>query len=125
MEMKFYKCKICGKIIAMVEEKNTPTICCGEEMELIVPNTTDAAVEKHVPVITKNGNTITVSIGSVEHPMSAEHYIQWIAIQTKQGNQRKVLKPEDNPQAVFSILDGDDIIKAYAYCNLHGLWSTK
>ena len=122
---KFYQCSICGNIVELIDGDISRVRCCGREMDLMVANTKDAAVEKHVPVITKNGNTITVSIGSVEHPMSAEHYIQWIAIQTKQGNQRKVLKPEDNPQAVFSILDGDDIIKAYAYCNLHGLWSSK
>ena len=125
MEMKFYRCKVCGKIIAMVKETSVPTICCGEPMTEIVPNTTDAAVEKHVPVIAKKGSSVEISVGSVEHPMSAEHFIEWIAIQTKNGNQRKLLKPGDSPKAAFALVDGDEIIKAYAYCNLHGLWATK
>lgn len=125
MEMKFYRCKICGKIIAMVEETGVPTICCGEAMSEIVPNTTDAAVEKHVPVIAKNGNIVEITVGSVEHPMTQEHYIQWIAIQTKNGNQRKSLKPGSAPKAAFALVDGDEVLKAFAYCNLHGLWSTK
>ena len=125
MEMKFYRCKVCGKIIAMVKETSVPTVCCGEPMTEIVPNTTDAAVEKHVPVIAKKGSSVEISVGSVEHPMSAEHFIEWIAIQTKNGNQRKLLKPGDSPKAAFALVDGDEIIKAYAYCNLHGLWATK
>ncbi|MBR4824945.1 MAG: desulfoferrodoxin [Spirochaetaceae bacterium] len=125
MEMKFYRCKVCGKIIAMVKETSVPTICCGEPMTEIVPNTTDAAVEKHVPVIAKKGSSVEISVGSVEHPMSAEHFIEWIAIQTKNGNQRKLLKPGDSPKAAFALVDGDEVIKAYAYCNLHGLWATK
>ena len=125
MEMKFYRCKICGKIIAMVEETGVPTICCGEPMAEIVANTTDAAVEKHVPVIAQKGNIVEITVGSVEHPMTQEHYIQWIAIQTKNGNQRKSLKPNSAPKVAFALVDGDEVIKAYAYCNLHGLWSTK
>ncbi|MBO4728999.1 MAG: desulfoferrodoxin [Spirochaetaceae bacterium] len=125
MEMKFYRCKVCGKIIAMVKETSVPTVCCGEPMTEIVPNTTDAAVEKHVPVIAKKGSSVEISVGSVEHPMSAEHFIEWIAIQTKNGNQRKLLKPGDSPKAAFALVDGDEVIKAYAYCNLHGLWATK
>lgn len=125
MEMKFYRCRICGKIVAMVNETPVPTICCGEAMQLLVPGTTDAAQEKHVPVVTKEGNKVTVKIGSVEHPMTPEHYIQWIALQTKNGNQRKILKPGDKPEAVFALMDDDEIMAVYEYCNLHSLWAAK
>ena len=94
-------------------------------MEQIIPGTTDAAVEKHVPVITKNGNLVEVKVGSVEHPMAPEHYIEWIALRTKQGNQRKILKPGDAPVATFALVEGDEVIEAFAYCNLHSLWSGK
>ena len=122
MELKFYRCKVCGKIIAIVKDTGVPTICCGEEMVEIIPGTTDAAVEKHVPVITKNGNTVEVKVGSVDHPMAPEHYIEWISIQTKFGNQRKELKPNHEPRVCFSLCEGDQVEAVYAYCNLHGLW---
>lgn len=125
MELKFYRCKHCGKIIAIVNDTKVPTICCGEAMEELIPGTTDAAVEKHMPVITKNGNIIEVKVGSVEHPMAPEHYIEWIALRTKQGNQRKILKPGDAPVATFALVDGDEVIEAFAYCNLHSLWVSK
>lgn len=125
MEMKFYRCRICGKIVAMVNETPVPTICCGEAMQLLVPGTTDAAQEKHVPVVKKEGNKVTVTVGSVEHPMAEEHYIQWIALQTKNGNQRKILKPGDRPEAVFALMDDDEIVAVYEYCNLHSLWAAK
>ena len=124
MELKFYRCKVCGKIIAIVKDTGVPTICCGEEMEQIIPGTTDAAVEKHVPVVTVNGNTVEVKVGSVDHPMLPEHYIEWIALNTKQGNQRKALKPGDAPKATFAIVEGDEVVAAYAYCNLHSLWKS-
>ena len=124
MELKFYRCKICGKIIAIVKDTGVPTICCGQEMEQIIPGTTDASVEKHVPVITVNGNEVEVKVGSVDHPMAAEHYIEWIALSTKQGNQRKCLKPGDAPVAKFALVAGDEVVKAYAYCNLHSLWAS-
>ena len=123
MEMKFYKCKHCGKIIASVQETAVPTICCGEPMTLLVAGSVDASVEKHVPVVSRSGNTVTVTVGSAEHPMTADHYIQWISLQTKHGNQRKALKPTDKPAVTFALLDGDEIEAVYAYCNLHGLWN--
>ena len=124
MELKFYRCKICGKIIAIVKDTGVPTICCGQEMEQIIPGTTDASVEKHVPVITVDGNEVEVKVGSVDHPMTPEHYIEWIALSTKQGNQRKCLKPGEAPVAKFALVAGDEVVKAYAYCNLHSLWAS-
>ena len=122
MEMKFYRCKKCGQIVAIVEKKACPIMCCGEPMEEIVPGTTDAAVEKHVPVFEVKDNKVYVTVGEVAHPMLAEHYIEWIALQTKNGNQRKKLNPEEEPKAVFAILEDDEVLAVYAYCNLHGLW---
>ena len=91
-------------------------------MKPIAPNTSDGAGEKHVPVITQDGQTVTVTVGSVEHPMLDAHYIQWIMLETKEGRQRKTLKPGDKPVAVFALTPGDEVVAAYEYCNLHGLW---
>lgn len=125
MELKFYKCQLCGKIVAMVKDSGVPTICCGQPMEEIIPGTTDAAVEKHVPVVSIDGNKVTVSVGSVAHPMTEEHYIEWIVISTKNVTQRKVLKPGDAPQAEFALTEGDEFVYALAYCNLHSLWKSE
>ncbi len=123
--MKFYKCNHCGNIIAKVIDKGVPVVCCGEKMAEIIPNTTEAATEKHLPVATVNGNEITVKIGSVAHPMLDNHFIEWVYIETEQGGQRKALKPGDEPQVVFALADGDVAKAVYAYCNLHGLWKTE
>ena len=97
--MKFYICNHCGNIIAYVKSSGVPVVCCGEKMQELVPNTTDAAVEKHVPVIQIDGAKVTVTVGSAEHPMIPEHYIQWIALATRQGNQRKELEAGQQPQS--------------------------
>jgi len=120
--MKFYRCEHCGNIIAMVKDAGVPVVCCGQKMTELVQNTEDAAQEKHVPVYEQKGNILEVTVGSVEHPMAEEHHIEWIALQTDKGNQRKVLKPGDAPKADFALLDGEKIQAIYAYCNLHGLW---
>lgn len=120
--MKFYKCPICGKIIAMVNERPVPTICCGRPMEEIIPNTSDGAHEKHLPVYTVKDGICHVVISSVEHPMLEAHYIEWIAIQTNLGNQRKVLKPGEKSVADFALLPGENVVAVYEYCNLHGLF---
>lgn len=125
MTVKFYRCAICGKIVAMVKETAVPTICCGQEMAQLIPGTTDGAAEKHVPVVTRKGNIVEVKVGSVEHPMTNEHYIQWICLQTKQGNQRKMLNPTDKPEAKFMIFEDDEIEAVYEYCNLHNLWKNE
>lgn len=125
MKVKFYRCKICGKIIAIVNETAVPTICCGQEMYELLPNTTEGAFEKHIPVISREGNVVTVKVGSVEHPMTPEHFIQWICLQTKNGNQRKMLKPSDKPEASFMIFEDDEIEAVYEYCNIHGFWKNE
>ena len=123
--MKFYKCEHCGNIIAYINDSGVPVRCCGETMKPIEPNTTDAAGEKHVPVIKADGQTVTVTVGSVEHPMLEAHYIMWILLETKEGRQRKQLKPGDQPVAVFALTPGDEVVAAYEYCNLHGLWKAE
>lgn len=122
MEQKFLICEHCGNIIAMVKDKGVPVMCCGQKMKELIPGSTDAAVEKHVPVYTVNGNKVEVTVGSVEHPMTEEHLIEWVSLQTKSGNQRKALSPAQAPKVCFSICDGDEVVAVYAYCNLHGLW---
>ena len=122
MEQKFYMCEGCGKIVAMVKPSACPTMCCGQAMKEIVPNTTDAAQEKHVPVWSREGNLVKVQVGSAAHPMVAAHYIEWVSLQTKAGNQRKALAPDQAPEVTFALTEGDEVEAVYAYCNLHGLW---
>ena len=122
MEMKFYICEHCGNIIAKVKDAGVPVVCCGQKMKEIVPGTTDASVEKHVPVWEVKDNRVTVTVGAAEHPMLPAHYIEWIAIQTTAGNQRKALVPGQLPKAVFALCEGEEVGAVYAYCNLHSLW---
>ena len=103
MEMLFYRCETCGQIVAIVKKTGVPVMCCGKPMKQIIPGTTDAAVEKHVPVFEVEGNCVTVRVGSVAHPMLPEHYIEWVSLQTKFGNQRKALKPGDKPEVCFAL----------------------
>ncbi|MDL2220867.1 desulfoferrodoxin Dfx [Eubacteriales bacterium OttesenSCG-928-N14] len=123
MTSKFYKCTICGNIIEKIYDSGINTICCGKEMTLLVPNTTDGAQEKHVPDCKREGNTLTVQIGSAPHPMIEEHYIMWIAVEQDGFMQRKALHPNEEPVRVFTINDGPATV--YEYCNLHGLWAAK
>lgn len=118
---KFYICKKCGNLAGMIKKTACTPTCCGETMSLLEPNTTDAAVEKHVPEIAVDGDTVTVTVSSVTHPMTEKHLIEWIYIETEKGGQRKILTADDEPKAVFKLAD-DKLVAAYAYCNLHGLW---
>lgn len=120
--MKFYVCEHCGNIIIYAKNAGVPVMCCGQKMVELVPGTTDAAVEKHVPVIETEGQKVIVSVGSVAHPMMEEHYIEWIVLETEKGYQKVDLKPGEEPKAEFAITESDKVIAAYAYCNLHGLW---
>lgn len=125
MEQKFYICAHCGNIIAKVKDAGVPVMCCGQKMDELVPGTVDASVEKHVPAFTVDGNIVKVTVGAVEHPMAEEHFIEWVSLQTKQGNQRKALVPGQAPAVEFAICDGDEVEAVYAYCNLHGLWKAE
>ena len=125
MEMRFFKCKVCGQMVAVVKKTGCPVVCCGEPMEEIIAGTTDAAVEKHVPAFEVKDNKVYVTVGAVEHPMLDVHYIEWVSLKTKQGNQRKALKPGDEPKVEFAICEGDEVEAVYAYCNLHSLWKAE
>lgn len=120
--MKFYKCELCGNIIEMVHESGQKVVCCGKEMKELIPGTTDGDKEKHVPVVKQDGCKICVLVGENAHPMEDSHYIQWIAIETTKGVHRKCLKPGERPKAVFAIGKSENLIAAYAYCNVHELW---
>ena len=123
MSIKFVRCKECGKIAAILQDSVCPTKCCGEAMEELVANTTDGATEKHVPVVTREGNKITVSVGSAEHPMLEAHYIQFIALECETGFRIAYLKPGDKPTADFY---AEEPVKAvYEFCNLHGHWKSE
>ena len=111
-----------SQIIFKVNDTKVPVVCCGEAMKELVANTTDAAVEKHVPVVEVNGNEVTVKVGSVTHPMIEEHYIQWISIKTNKGIQFKELKPNQAPEAKFVLQQDEQLLETYEYCNLHSLW---
>ena len=120
--MKFYICNHCGNIIVKVNDAGVPVVCCGEKMSELVPNTVDAAFEKHVPDVTVDGNKVIVKVGSVSHPMLEEHYIKFIALETDKGYQIKNLKPGEEPEAEFLLAAGENAVSVYEYCNLHGLW---
>ena len=120
--MKFYVCEKCGNFVEMIKESGAPMTCCGQKMTELVPGTSDGAVEKHVPVYKVEGNKVTVTVGAVEHPMIAEHYIEWVAIETNLGCRMTKLKPETAPKCVFTLEEGETVKEVLAYCNLHGLW---
>ena len=120
--MKFYICEVCGNIVYHVNASGVPVFCCGKKMNELVPGTVDAAVEKHVPVVEVEGSLVKVTVGSTLHPMAEEHSIQWIALETEQGEQLKYLKPGQEPVVTFQLVPGDKVVAAYEYCNLHGLW---
>lgn len=122
MRQRFFICPHCGNIVAMVKDSGVPVVCCGEEMKELTPGTSDASVEKHVPVYVVEGDTVRVTVGSVPHPMQPEHFIEWVSLQTKAGNQRKALAPGQEPKVCFRLCDGDEVEAVYAYCNLHSLW---
>ena len=122
MEQKFYICEHCNNIITMVKDAGVPVLCCGQKMTALIPGTTDAAAEKHVPVYQVEGNLVKVCVGSVEHPMLPEHDIEWVSLQTKQGTQLKHLHPGEKPEVCFALCEGDAVEAVYAYCNLHGIW---
>ncbi len=121
---KFFICEHCGNLIGMIKDSGVPMICCGQKMSKLEPGTVDASLEKHVPVVEVKGSIVNVKIGSVMHPMIAEHSILWVYLQTDKGGQRKCLEVGSMPEVNFSILD-EKPLAVYAYCNLHGLWKTE
>lgn len=124
MKTKFYICRHCGNLVEMINSSGVPMICCGEKMEELRPNTTEASGEKHLPTVKVEGNVLTATVGSVEHPMDAAHYIEWIVVETENGVLRRDLKPGERPVATFD-LGNDKALAVYAWCNMHGLWMTE
>ena len=120
---KFYICEHCGNLIGMIHDAGVPMMCCGKKMTKLEPATVEASHEKHIPVVAVDGNTVTVTIGSVAHPMLEEHSILWVYLQTDKGGQRKCLEVGKAPTVTFALAD-EKPLAAYAYCNLHGLWKT-
>ena len=120
--MKFLVCEHCGNLIGMIRDSGVPMVCCGQKMTELIPGTSDGAVEQHVPSYVVDGNKVKVTVGSVEHPMVENHYIEWIAVETEKGAQRKTLQPGDKPALEFALTEDDSVVAVYAYCNLHGLW---
>ena len=118
-EKKFYICKHCGNMIGMIKSSGVNVVCCGDPMTELKPNTVEASQEKHLPVVTIEGNIVKVKVGSVEHPMTEEHHIAWIYLE------RKKLAVGSKPEAEFALAGGDKVVGVYEYCNLHGLWLTK
>lgn len=123
-EVKFYRCNHCGNIVAIVNDGHVTPSCCGEPMELLVAGSTDAATEKHVPVVTREGGKVVAHVGSVDHPMLEEHYIQWIAMAREGLVAIRHLKPGETPEASFCAPEGEPVT-VYEYCNLHGLWKAE
>lgn len=119
--MKIYVCSHCGNIINKISDSGVSVVCCGDTMDELVPNTVEASVEKHIPQVAVAGGEVKVTVGSVEHPMLPEHYIQWIYLETEKGGQLKKLNPGETPSVTFA-LNEDKAVAVYAYCNIHGLW---
>lgn len=123
--MKFYICEHCGNIIMFAKSVGVPVMCCGQKMTELVPGTSDGAVEKHVPVVKIDGSHVTVEVSSVAHPMVEAHYIEWVILETEKGFQKVDLHAGEAPKAEFILTEGDKVVTAYAYCNLHGLWKAE
>lgn len=122
MEQKYYICKHCGNIIIKAKDSGVPVVCCGEPMTELIAGTSDGAREKHVPIWSVENGIVHVQVGSVEHPMLPEHYIEWVSLRTKQGSQHKELHPGEKPEVFFALNEGDEVEEVFAYCNLHSLW---
>ena len=122
-ENKFYICGHCGNIVGLIKNAGVPLMCCGQKMTKLEPGTVEASHEKHIPVAKVEGNLVKVAIGSVAHPMTEEHSITWVYLQTDKGGQRKCLAPGEAPEVTFALAD-EKAVAVYAYCNLHGLWKT-
>ena len=128
--MIFMKCERCKNILTHLQNSGVIPVCCGEPMHTLVPGEIDGSLEKHVPVIKEvNGvqdrtfnRVITVEVGSEPHPMTEAHYVQWVILETDMGFYTRYLKPNDAPKVDFRIGPDEEVIVAYAYCNIHGLW---
>lgn len=117
--VEFFRCDLCGNLVALIRKGGGTLSCCGQDMTKLEANTTDAAQEKHVPFVTREGGKIKVAVGSTLHPMLPEHHIEWIALVAGDTVTFKFLKPGEEPKAEFDAVESGEV---YEYCNLHGLW---
>ena len=122
MEVKFYYCEDCENIVIAMKESGVPMKCCGRPMIELRPKALSAAAEKHLPVLHMDGAQAVVTVGAAEHPMVSNHFIEWIALQTKKSVQYRPLSPDQPPRQTFRLCEGDTVEAVYAFCNLHGLW---
>lgn len=118
----FYRCELCGNMVALLKSGGGTLTCCGQSMTKLVANTTDAAQEKHVPVVSHEDGKLRVQVGSVLHPMAEEHHIEWIALESGDRLEIAYLKPGEQPVAEFADAESGTV---YEYCNLHGLWKAE
>lgn len=125
MATKFYLCTTCGNVVIKFIDSGVEIECCGQKMQELIPSTSDSAMEKHLPVVKCEPNgTIRVKVGSVPHPMTPDHHISFIYLETEHGGQVKYLMPGEAPEAVFNSCK-DKPVAVYEYCNIHGLWKTE
>ncbi len=124
-DTRFYICEKCGNIVEVINPSGVPLVCCGQKMTALEAGTVEASREKHIPVAEVNGNTVKVIVGSVLHPMTEEHSITWVYLETNLGGQRKALTPGSAPEVIFALAEGEETKAVYAYCNLHGLWKAE
>ena len=122
--VKFYICPHCGNIVEMIHDAGVNPVCCGQKMDKLVPGAVEASHEKHIPAVDVDGGILAVKVGSVEHPMAEEHWIEWVELVSDKGIQRKYLNPGEAPKVRF-LLNGEKPLAVYAYCNLHGLWKVE
>ena len=121
---KFFICKHCGNMVGLINDKGVPLVCCGAGMSELVPNTVEASTEKHLPLVTVSGDSVSVQVGATPHPMEEAHSISFVYVETERGGQRKRLKVGEEPTLSFNF-SNDKPLAVYAYCNLHGLWKTE
>ena len=123
--LQFEYCPTCGNLIEKIEDQRVPLMCCGKKLEALTPNTTEAAIEKHLPVIKITDQTLTVEVAEVTHPSLASHWIPWVVIQTPTLTIRQEFKPGETPTVILPRPEAGTPVRAYAYCNLHGLWMSE
>lgn len=124
-KLVFYRCEICGNLVVMINDSGINPTCCGGYMTELTENTEDGVHEKHLPVMNRIKDKVSINVGIKDHPMTDEHYIEWIIVNTDHGTYLRKLSPGNNPHAEFSVPADEHIINVYAYCNIHGLWSLK
>lgn len=122
----FFQCKEHGSIVTLLTGTQEQVLsCAGDKFHVMDSTMAEGAGEKHLPVVEKDGSTVTVKVGSVAHPMTEEHSIDWVYLETTNGGQFKKLSPSGQPEAVFALAPGEEAVAAYSYCNLHGFWKTQ